>query len=155
MICVWWNYEGVVHWEIVPTGRTVNADLYSEQLGRVHEQLCKKYPELLNRGQVLLHHDNAPAHTAKKTRSTISDLRGVEVLPHPPYSPDLAPSDYYLFRSLSSFLRGQTLHNVQDLEKALQEFFDSKSTDWYFEGISTLAKRWQEVLDHDGYYFCD
>ena len=60
---------------------------------------CMKRPELVNRKGVIIHHDNATPHTSLATRQKW--LRhGWEVMLHPQYSPDLAPSYYYLFRSL-------------------------------------------------------
>jgi hypothetical protein len=53
---------------------------------------------------VILQHDNARQHTANMTKATIQELDW-EILPHPPYSPDLASSDYHLFRSLSLSLQ--------------------------------------------------
>jgi hypothetical protein len=50
---------------------------------------------LLSTG-IILHHDSARPHTARATAATIEDLH-FECLPHPPYSPDLAPSDYHMF----------------------------------------------------------
>jgi histone-lysine N-methyltransferase SETMAR len=46
MLCVWWNFKGIVHWELVENGRAVNGELYAEQLGRLHEALSHRYPEL-------------------------------------------------------------------------------------------------------------
>ncbi|CAF4758556.1 unnamed protein product, partial [Rotaria sp. Silwood2] len=46
MICVWWNFEGVLHFELVPNGRAVNAELYCQQLDRVYDKLKEKYPTL-------------------------------------------------------------------------------------------------------------
>jgi histone-lysine N-methyltransferase SETMAR len=74
-------------------------------------------------------------------------LDGVEVLPHPAYSPDAAPSDYGLFRSMEHFLRGRSFESV---EEACQEFFDSKPKDWYFEQIRMLANQWQKIINNDG-----
>ena len=59
MLCVWRNFEGVIHWEFVPNGRAVDADLYSQQLERVHKILRRRYPALVNRNRVLLQQDNA------------------------------------------------------------------------------------------------
>jgi len=97
MISVWWNVDGIVHFELVPEGKAVNAELYTEQLDRVYEAMRQKYPTLISRKRALLQQDNAPAHRAKKTQGKIAELDGIEVLPHPAYSPDLAPSDYGLF----------------------------------------------------------
>ena len=64
MLYGWWNSEGVIRWEFVPHGRTVDVDLYSQQLGRVHEILRWRYPALVNRNRVLLQQDNVRAHIA-------------------------------------------------------------------------------------------
>jgi histone-lysine N-methyltransferase SETMAR len=64
--------------------------------------LLEKYPAVVNRERVLLQQDKARPHTAKKTLQTIEEVEGIELLPHPAFSPDLAPSDYYLFRSMPS-----------------------------------------------------
>ena len=74
MLCVWWNYQGIVHFELLRDGLAVNATLYTQQLERVHEVLRTRYPGLVNRNQVLLQHDNAPAHRAKMTKAKIQEL---------------------------------------------------------------------------------
>jgi histone-lysine N-methyltransferase SETMAR len=91
----------------VPDGRTINAEVYSQQLEKIYTVLLEKCPGLVNRKRVLLQKDNARPHTAKKTLQKIEELEGIELLPHPAFSPDLAPSDYYLFRSMAQFLRGK------------------------------------------------
>ncbi|UYV83687.1 hypothetical protein LAZ67_23002073 [Cordylochernes scorpioides] len=74
---------------------------------------------------LILQHDNAPAHNATVVKNTIKDL-GWELLPHPPYSPDLAPSDYHLFTSLGHALKNQEFSNSDILRKWLVDCFDSK-----------------------------
>jgi histone-lysine N-methyltransferase SETMAR len=59
---------------------------------------------------VLLQQDNARSHTAKKTLQKIEELEGIELLPHPAFSPDLGTSDYYLFHSMAQFLRGKSFN---------------------------------------------
>ncbi len=90
---------------------------------------------------MLLQHDGASAHTALKTKAKIEELDGIELLPHPAYSPDLAPSDYGLFRSMSTFLRGRRFDSVDDVEKACREYFASKYREWYRDEIRKLAER--------------
>ena len=51
MPCLWWNFEGAIHWEFVSNGRAVDADLNSQQLERVHEILRRKYSTLVNRNK--------------------------------------------------------------------------------------------------------
>jgi histone-lysine N-methyltransferase SETMAR len=153
MICVWWNYEGVIHFEIVPNGRSINAALYSDQLERMYAKFKLKYPAIVNRNQTLLQQDNARPHTATLTLEKIQELGGIELLPHPAYSPDLAPSDYHLFRSMAHFLRGRQFNKVNDIEAGCLEFFASKSKEWYRTGIEQLADRWLKTIEHDGFYF--
>jgi histone-lysine N-methyltransferase SETMAR len=69
---------------------------------------------------------------AKKTLQKIEELEGIELLPHPAFSPDLEPSDYYyLFRSMAQFLRGKKFQSVVDLEVTVKEFFASKNKEWF------------------------
>ena len=110
----------------------------------------RRYPGLVNRKRVLLQQDNAPAHRATLMRNKIEELDGIDVLPHPPYSPDLAPSDYALFQSMAAFLRGKKFQQLQEVEEACREFFNSKTKDWYHEKIAQLAERWFAVIENDG-----
>ena len=68
---------------------------------------------------MLFHHDNAPSHQASMTQETI-DRGSIEVLGHPPYSPDLAPCDFFLFPTLKKILRGPQFDDVADLQRAVQ-----------------------------------
>ncbi len=95
MLSNWW---GLIHWELLPTGSTITADLYCQQLDRVTAILQGK------QDKVYFLHDNARPHIAKSRHEKLFKL-GWIVVPHPPYSPDLAPTDYHLFRSLADHLR--------------------------------------------------
>ena len=65
------------------------------------------YPTIENQKRVILQQDNARLHTSKMTMDKIKELDGIELLPHPLYSPDLVRSDYYIFKSMAHFLRGR------------------------------------------------
>ncbi|EYB98889.1 hypothetical protein Y032_0127g1403 [Ancylostoma ceylanicum] len=133
-------------WELLPFGHTVSAEVYSYQLQKLADAIrleCRKIDH------VVLLHDNARPHVAKLTRQKIAEL-GWEVLPHPAYSPDLAPSDYHLFRALELHLREKKFDNQTQLENQISSFFDSQLPQFWTSGIKTLVKRWTYVLDHDG-----
>jgi histone-lysine N-methyltransferase SETMAR len=66
----------------------------------------------------------------KKTLQKIEELEGTELLPHPAFSPDLEPSDYYLLRSMAQFLHGKKFQSVADVEVAVESFFASKDNEW-------------------------
>ena len=104
----------------------------------LEEAFKKKMPELVNRKGIVFHHDNARPHTYLATRTKLLEL-GWEVMSHPPYSPDLAPLDYLLFRSLLNFLNGKNFSNNDDLKSHLAEVF---AVFWQ-RGIMKLPERWQ------------
>jgi histone-lysine N-methyltransferase SETMAR len=110
LLCVWRNYKGLIYYELVPDGRMINADVYSQQLEKMYAVLLEKYPALVNRKSVLLQQDKARPHTVKKTLQKIEELEDIELLPHPAFSPDLEPSDYCLIHSMSQFLRGKSFY---------------------------------------------
>ncbi|XP_076166383.1 lymphocyte-specific helicase isoform X3 [Ptiloglossa arizonensis] len=149
LLCVWWSIRGVVHFEVLKPGQTVNADLYCEQLDRVNKSLIEKWPAIVNRKGVILQHDNARLHCARRTLAKINEL-GWEVLPHPPYSPDVAPSDFHLFRLLQHFLSGKRFANLDDIQNAISVYFAQKPIDFYRSGIENLHTRWQKVVDNEG-----
>uniref|UniRef100_A0A914EGD7 Histone-lysine N-methyltransferase SETMAR n=1 Tax=Acrobeloides nanus TaxID=290746 RepID=A0A914EGD7_9BILA len=74
-------------------------------------------------------------------------------LEHPPYSPDLSPSDFYLFRSLEHWLRGKKFKTIEEMRQSLTEFFDSKDREWYRRGIHQLEEQWKKVIESGGEYF--
>jgi [histone H3]-lysine36 N-dimethyltransferase SETMAR len=123
MLCVWWNFEGVIHFELIPGGRAINAEMYSQQLEQMYGALGERYPALVNGKRVLLQQNNALPHTAHLTQEKIEDLEGIELLPHPAYSQDLAPTHYHLFRSMAHFLRGRQFGNDDEVEAACLQFF--------------------------------
>uniref|UniRef100_A0A8R1DQY3 Histone-lysine N-methyltransferase SETMAR n=1 Tax=Caenorhabditis japonica TaxID=281687 RepID=A0A8R1DQY3_CAEJA len=75
-------------------------------------------------------------------------------VPHPPYSPDIAPSDYHLFRPLKLFLKEKRFAKYKDLKMAVFDFFDSQSAAFWKKGIGDLFERWLTVVT-DGHYIVD
>nr|KAF6353464.1 hypothetical protein mPipKuh1_010430 [Pipistrellus kuhlii] len=154
MLCVWWNFKGILHYELLPSNQTITSAVYSAQLERLAQALREKEPALINRKGVILHHDNARPHTARITAEKLRQLEW-EVLPQPACSPDIAPSDYHLFRSLQNFLLGKKFNNEECLKNALTEFFASKSQEFYNRGIKMLPERWAQVVENNGNYIVD
>ena len=154
LLSVWWDYKGIVYFELLPPNRTINSVVYIEQLTKLNNAVEEKRPELINRKGVVFHHDNARPHTSLVTRQKLLEL-GWDVLPHPPYSPDLAPSDYFLFRSLQNSLNGKNFNNDDDVKSYLIQFFANKNQKFYERGIMMLPERWQKVIDQNGQYITE
>ena len=89
MPIAFFDCEGVVHHEYVPQGQTVNQYFYIEVFRRLEGTVRRRRPEKWRSGEWLLHHDNAPSHSALLVRSFLTK-NGMTVVPHPPYSLDLA-----------------------------------------------------------------
>ena len=92
--------------------------------------------------------------TSKIKRQKLEEF-GWEVLPHPPYSPDLAPSDYHLFRSLRNHLVKKQFDDQAQLKSDLENFFSSLSRKFFEDGILDLPNRWEYVIDNNGIYVVD
>ena len=90
--------------------------------------------------KVILQHDNARPRVAKPVKTYLETLKW-EVIPHPPYSPDIAPSDYYLFRSIAHDLADQQFRSYEDIEKWLNSWIASKNERYYRNGIRFLPRR--------------
>ena len=73
--------------------------------------------------------------------------------PHPPYSPDLSPSDFYLFSPLKNAVRGKNYENSVDIQKDIKDWYESKPAKFFSDGINQLPERWQKCLDRSGDYF--
>ncbi|GFW56745.1 histone-lysine N-methyltransferase SETMAR [Trichonephila clavipes] len=91
--------ENVSTVRLLPDNKMINSEVYCHQLDKLNDALQQKKSELINRKDVVFHQDNVRPHTSLVTRQKLLQLEW-DTMPHPPYSPDLAPSDYYLFQSL-------------------------------------------------------
>ena len=78
----------------------------------------------------LFHQDNAPIHKSVIAMAKINELK-FKLLPHAPYSPDLGPSDYFLFPNLKKWLGGQRFANNEELESALNGYFEDQNGSHY------------------------
>ncbi|GFU53166.1 histone-lysine N-methyltransferase SETMAR [Trichonephila clavipes] len=115
LLCIWLNLKGIIYYELLLYGQTLNSDLYCQQLDRLKLAIDQKRPELANRKGVVFHQDNARPYTSVVTRQKLWEL-GWKALMHPPYSPDLAPSDNHFFPALQSFLSDTELGSIEECE---------------------------------------
>lgn len=153
MLCIWWDQKGVLYYELLKSGETVNIARYRQQIINLNHALIEKRPEWARRhGKVILQHDNAPSHKAKAVKDTLSALSW-EILPHPPYSPDLAPSDYHLFSSMSHALSLQHFTTYEEVKKWVDEWIQSKEERFFWQGIHKLPERWAKCVASNGEYF--
>jgi len=96
MASVFWDAKGILLVDYLPKGQTINDEYYANLLD--HAKIREKRPGLMKK-KIIFHQDNAPVHKGVVAMGKLRDL-GYELLGHPPYSPDLAPSDFHLFPKL-------------------------------------------------------
>jgi len=96
-------------------------------------------------------HDNATPHSAGKTKAWLEKYKW-EVLEHPSYSPDLAPSDFFLFGPLKKHLGGTHFQNEEEVMNAVTEYFDGKCAAYFRDGIFKLLHRWEKCINLNGDY---
>ena len=118
MLCIWWDWKGVLYYELIPENQTINSNKYCSQLDQLKAALNEKHPELVNRKRIIFHQDNARPHVSLMTRQKLLQV-GWEVLIHPPYSPDITPLDFHLFRSLQNSLNGKNFNSLEDCKRHL------------------------------------
>ncbi|GFU24600.1 histone-lysine N-methyltransferase SETMAR [Trichonephila clavipes] len=111
--------------KLLPDNTAINSEVNCHQLDKLNDALQQKRSELINRKGVVFHQDNARPHTSLVTRQKLLQLEW-DTMPHPPYSPDLETSDYYLFRSLQKFLDGKNFTSNEEVKNHLDQFFASK-----------------------------
>lgn len=110
----------------------------------------RKRPDLVE--NIILHQDNAPAHKSSVGMAAVKDL-GFEVIEHPPYSPDLAPCDFFLFPALKNDLRGMHFEDFKELKMAVQSTLRRIAKDGFQEVFDKWVSRWEKCVEHSGRYF--
>ena len=150
-LTVFWDSQGAVQEHYKERGSTINSAHYSEMLiDRLKPEIRSKCWGQLSKGIVLLH-DNDRPQTATHTVETLQKLK-FEVLAHPPYSPDLAPSDYHLFVPLREALRGRRFTSDQELKEAVHAWLAAQPKTFFSEGIKKLVQQWKKCIEKRGDY---
>lgn len=150
MASVFWDTHGVIFIDYLEKGKSINSDYYIDLLVRLKEEIAKKRPHM-QRKKILFHQDNAPCHKSMKTMAKLNEL-GFDLLPHPPYSPDLAPSDYWLFADLKKMLQGKRFGSNEEVIAETEAYFEAKDNFFYKHGIEKLEKRWNDCITLKGDY---
>ena len=132
MTSIFWDIQGVIMIDYLEQGRTINGAYYAGVLRRLRQEIARKRRGKLTRG-VLLLQDIAPAHTSQVTMTAATE-RGFKILPHPPYSHDMAPSDFSLFPILKFHLCGTQYGSNEGVIEAVKEYcMGEQERAFYFE----------------------
>ena len=152
MLVVIFDWKGIVHYEFVPRGQMVNKQIYREVLARLRDALRRKRPDLWENQTRMLHHDNAPAHASLLIRSYLAK-RQTSIVPHPLYSPDLAPADSFLFPKLKTTLIGRRFQTVEEIQENAIGELRAITESAFQEAFLQWEKRWERCIVSRGDYF--
>lgn len=150
MATVFWDSHGIIFIDYLEKGKTITGVYYASLLDQLKVEIAQKRPHLQKK-KILFHQDNAPAHTSIVAMAKIHELR-FQLLDHPPYSPDLAPSDFFLFTNLKTALGGQRFLTNEEAITFVNSYFSDKDGRYYFEGLKRWEHRWKKCVDLQGDY---
>ena len=150
MACVFWDAHGILFMDYLEKGKTINSAYYMVLLDRLSVEMKKKWPDM-QKMKVLFRQDNALCHKSMKTIVKLNEL-SFELLLHPPYSQDLAPSDYWLFIDLKKMLQGKRFASNEEVIAETEAYFKNKDESFYKKGIEKLEKHFNEYITFEGNY---
>ena len=111
-------------------------------IGSCHQILR---PELWENQIWMLHHNNASAHASLLIRSYLAK--------HPPYSPDLAPADFFLFPKLKTTLKGRRFQTIEEIQENATIELRAITSSAFQEAFQKWKKRWERCIASRGDYF--
>jgi histone-lysine N-methyltransferase SETMAR len=151
MVSVYFSRRGLVSIEFLLQGQKYNARYFTDTvLPSIERKLLIQRPRLGTRG-ALLHIDNATPHTAQKSRDAIAALR-LRQVPHPPYSPDIAPCDFFLFGYLKDKLSGSTFHSDNEVISAVSFILGQIPKEMFEHVMDGWLEKLNQVIELGGEY---
>jgi len=151
MLVIFFDWQGVIHKEFVLEGETINAVYYKGVMERLLNRIRRVRPGMCQSGDWFLLHNNAPSPNETIIKQFLAQ-RKVTVHDRPPYSPDLAPADYFLFPKVKSHLKGRHFDSISDIQKAVTSTLNTIAKDDFHKGIQTLYDRANLCVQLEGMY---
>ncbi|PNF38765.1 hypothetical protein B7P43_G14029 [Cryptotermes secundus] len=100
----------------------------------------------------VLHHDNARPHTAYIVQESLAKNK-MAVVPYSPYSPDLAPCDFFLFPKMKIKLKGRRFDTIEELQEETQTVLNTLTNKHFQDEFEKWEKRWDRCMRFQGDYF--
>ena len=151
MLIAFFDIDGVVHHEFVPPGQTVNSHSYVQVLQRLRDAVRRKRRDKWQ-GEGLLHHDNAPSHTLFVVQQFLAE-KSIPVITQSSYSPDFAPSDFWLFPTLKMSLKGTRFATMEDIKSNVTAELRRIPKEAFHRCFQQWLDRWSKCVCAQGSYF--
>ena len=142
---------GMIYMHWVPTGQTVNKKYYVEVLREFRKRFRQKRPALFKSGQWHFNQDNTTVHNSILVTDYLTKM-GIKTVPHPPYSPDLAPCDFWLFPKLKENLRGSRYETIGEMKEAVTKVIDMLTQEDLHGAFQKLLKQYKYIAAEGDYF---
>ncbi len=153
MLILFFDSHGPIHCFFNDEG-TVDSEIYIESMRQMREQLRRKRPQLWADKNFYLLQDNASPHTSTETLAYFFTVNLAEWLwPHPQYSPDLSPCDYWAFPVLKNRIRGHRFQNIQDVQTTVRRTLRELPLADFQDCFDKLLVRYRCCIAAGGQFF--
>ena len=148
MATVFWDAQGVIMLDFLAKKSTITVTYcrYANLLDQLRTVIREKRRGKLSKG-ILLQQDNTRVQTCKIAMDAV-ERNGYELIRHPAYSPDLAPSDYFLFPNLKKDIRGRHFRPNEEVVAVVEEWVRDKDPGFFSSGLMALEHRWSKCIIH-------
>ena len=142
MITVFWGINGAAVIDAIPDGCSMNAQHFVDVVIPKIKQSKAYIDAQKAKTKLVLHMDNSPIHRSAAVKDALQKA-GIETAPHPAYSPDLAPSDFYLFGTLKNAAKTLQFNDVFEIERWIKSKFDAISR----SELQSVFDSWKRRLE--------
>ena len=149
---IFFDCEGVVHYEFAARGQKINKEYYVEVLKRLRDAVRRKRPCFWSSGDWLLHDDNARAHSSNLVQQFLAKHKIVQLC-QPPYSPDIASCDFWMFPKLKMALKGKRFDDIETIQSNATRELKAIPKSTFEDCFKMWKHRWEHVVQSNRDYF--
>ncbi|KAJ4444640.1 hypothetical protein ANN_06436 [Periplaneta americana] len=149
MLTVFFDVRGIVHHKYAPEGQMVTKEYYHDVLRRLRDAVRRKRQDMWTANNWHLHHDNAPAHSSQLIHTFLAK-HGITTVHQPPYSPDLAPCDFWLFPKLKTPLKGSHFESREEIMRNATTELNTIPKEDFQRCFRQWKDRWAKCVQAQG-----
>ena len=145
---------GLLLLDILPKGCNMNSHYFCDTILEGTNKAVASFPEKSGMEGMMIHLDNCKVHNSRKTTERL-DAFQVTRLPHPPYSPDISPCDFWFFGWSKNEMRGRRFHGPDDVRKFLSDLWQNLDSSTLISVYNQWIKRLEQVIAMNGQYYSE
>ena len=135
--------QGILFIDYLEKRRIINSKYHIALFVHLKEEIIKKQPQM--KKKVLSHQENALCHKSIATMAKLHELH-FKLFLYTPYSPDLAPSNYWLFADLKRMLQEKRFDSNEEVISETEAYFETRDKSFFKKGIKLVEKHWNQCI---------